>query len=86
MTRTQKGRRRAALFWVLSLLVAVSMVCGTVLVVWPSPQRRPQATPTMTSISPTPTPAMVTPSPSPATPTNTPMPVIVPTPFAQPTS
>ncbi|MGB9880680.1 MAG: hypothetical protein ACPLRM_07955, partial [Anaerolineae bacterium] len=75
MTRVQKGRRRATLFWVLSLLVAVSMICGTVLAVWPNPQRRPQTTPTpiMTPISPTRT-ETVTPSPNPTIPTQTPIP------------
>ncbi|MGQ9494001.1 MAG: hypothetical protein ACUVR2_09590 [Anaerolineae bacterium] len=86
MTRSQKGRRRETLFWVLSLLVAVSMVCGTVLVIWPSPQRRPQPTPTITPVSPAPTTELAIPSPSPFLATRTPTPAIAPTPLAQPTS
>nr|MBC7244399.1 hypothetical protein [Chloroflexota bacterium] len=85
MTRSQKGRRRATLFWALSLLVAVSMVCGTVLVVWPNPQRRPQPTPTRTSVSPTATESTI-PSPSPVLATLTPTPALAPTLVVQPTS
>jgi len=81
--RSQRGRGGQTLFWILSLLVAVSMICGTVLVVWPSPQR--QVRPTMPPAPPTATRIVVTPLPVPPTATPTPTLAAAPAPPPQPT-
>ncbi|MGB5933752.1 MAG: hypothetical protein WBH57_11880 [Anaerolineae bacterium] len=51
--QTQKQRRQRIIFWVVGLVVAISMVAGTILSAVP---RRP--------VPPTPTPIVVTPTPS----------------------
>ena len=42
------------LFWVLSLLVVLSMICGTIFVVLPDPRRPSRPTPTPLFVTPTP--------------------------------
>jgi len=59
----RRGRGQT-LFWFLSLLVALSMICGTVFVVLPDPRRPARPTPTPLFVTPTPPPPEV-PSPQP---------------------
>jgi hypothetical protein len=59
-------RRRRKLFWILSLIVAGSMVCSLVATLAP-PQRRARPTPQPTRVIPTWTPTF-TPTPRVATP------------------
>jgi len=71
------------LFWVLCLLVALSMICGTVLIILPAPQRRVR--PTMPPVQPTATRALATPLPSPVAATPTLTLAAAPSPLPQPT-
>jgi hypothetical protein len=76
--------RGGSLFWLLSLLVALSMVCGTVLILLPQPERR--ARPTAPPLQPTLTPMLAEPSPSPLTATPTPTVAAAPSPPPRPTA
>jgi hypothetical protein len=51
----RRGRGQT-LFWILSLLVVLSMICGTVFVVLPNPRRPARPTPTPVFVTPTPLP------------------------------
>ncbi|UCC76448.1 MAG: hypothetical protein JSW37_13225 [Anaerolineales bacterium] len=76
MGRSRRGVG-GTLFWVLSLLVVLSMICGTLLIVLPGPQRR---------VRPTATPTLAAPLPSPTTVAPTPTAAAAPSPQPQPTS
>ena len=78
MRRTYRGRAET-LIAVLSLLVVLSMILGTLLSALPQRERSVQSTPTATYVRPTPT--VVEPT---AVPTSTP--VLQPTPLPKPTS
>jgi len=81
--RARKGRGGQTLFLILSLLVALSMICGTVLVIWPSAERRVR--PTLPPVQATPTHMWLTLVPSTPTITPTPTLAIAPSPLPQPT-
>jgi hypothetical protein len=49
----RRGRGRT-LFWILSLLVVLSMICGTLFVLLPTPRRPARPTPTPVFVTPTP--------------------------------
>jgi hypothetical protein len=76
--RTYRGRAETVIA-VLSLLVVVSMILGTLISVLPVRERQPQTTPTATRVLATSTPVEPTPLP-------TSTPVLQPTPLPQPTS
>jgi len=61
----RRGRGQT-LFWILSLLVVLSMICGTLFVVLPNPRRTALPTPTPVFVTPTPPlPEAPTPQPQP---------------------
>jgi len=72
------------LFVVLSALVVVSMICGTIVIFLPDPQRRAQ--PTAPPAVPTATPLEATASPSPVVATPTATLAVAPSPLPRPTS
>jgi hypothetical protein len=46
--------RGQTLLWIVSLLVVLSMICGTIFVVLPTPRRPARPTPTPFVVTPTP--------------------------------
>ncbi len=83
MNRSRKVRAGQSFFLILSLLVALSMICGTVLAVLPDVRRRSQ--PTVPPVQPTLTRALPTASPSLMAVSPTPTLVAGPSPLPQPT-